>query len=259
MTHGQYILDRWMVGVIEAICLKHGIDYRSYSDDWLLELSHKGIVRRVFGYKFSINDAAATAIAGDKVATYQLLHAHGISAVEHRLVRTKASESTDWAEGFSELVVKPLDGTSGHGVGLLASPTHVPGYIQKHQAIAAWAVSPYQQIQSERRFIILDGELICQYQKSPIEIHGLKMFNLGLGATVLHNEATDLETKLAVRAVNALGLRLAAVDIILTPEGYKVLEVNDGIMMENYMRQSEENKKQATNIYESIILALFSA
>lgn len=258
MQQGQYILDRWMVDIIKGICSKSGIACKSYSDDWVLELSTQSATSRVFGYKFDLNRAAATAIAGDKVATYQLLDANNVPAVEHRLVRTKASESTGWETGLEKVVAKPLDGTSGHGIALLPSPKNVPMYIEQHPYIAAWAISPYEQIQTERRFILLDDDVLCQYEKLPVPVRGLPMFNLGLGATAEHSMADSHETMLAKRALSVTGLRLAAVDIVNTPEGYKVLEVNDGIMMENYMRQSDSNKEEAIKVYATIVKALFT-
>lgn len=257
MQQGQYILDRWMVGIIEDICRERGIVCTSYSDDWVLELTKGDIKTRVFGYKFDLNDAATTAIAGDKVATYQLLQANDVPAVDHRLVRTKASENSGWETGLNRVVVKPLEGTSGHGISMLDSPESVPAYIEEHPSIAAWAVAPYEEIQTERRFIMLDGEILCQYEKIPVEINSLRMFNLGLGAIAKHSEAASDELRLATHALEVTGLRLAAVDVIKTPAGYKILEVNDGIMMENYMRQSPLNKEEATKVYTAIIDALF--
>lgn len=258
MQYGQFILDRWMVGIIQGICKAEGISVSSYSDDWVLELTKGSTKRKIFGYKFGLNDAATTAIAGDKVATYQLLAAHSISAVEHRLIRTKASQSTGWEEGLTQVVVKPLDGTSGHGIARLDSPAGVAAYIDNHPYIAAWAVAPYQEILSERRFILLDGDVLCQYEKLPVVIDGLRMFNLGLGATAEHTKADPAETALAQQALGVSGLRLAAVDIILTAEGYKVLEINDGIMMENYMRQKALHKERSIEAYTAIIKALFT-
>lgn len=257
MQQGQYILDRWMVDIIKDICRDNVITCKSYSEDWVLELVKGDAKTRIFGYKFGLNDAAATAIAGDKVATSQLLNTNNVPAVEHRLVRTKASESTGWEVGLHQIVVKPLDGTSGHGVALLKSPEDVPAYIKQHPYIAAWAVSPFEDIQSERRFIMLDGEVLCQYEKSPVVLGDLRMFNLGLGATAKHTDASAEETDLAKRALEVTGLRVAAVDVIRTAGGYKVLEVNDGIMMENYMRQAAYNKEQTIKVYAAIVAALF--
>ena len=258
MQHGQFIVDRWMVGIIRAISQLHGITCVSYSDDWVLELKKDSRFGQIFGYKFSLNNAASTAIAGDKVATYQLLKAHDIPAVEHRLIRTKATQNTDWDKGLGQVVIKPLDGTSGHAVRLLHSSDEAPEYIAKNPAIAAWTIAPYEEIQTERRFILLDGKILCQYEKKPVLINDLLMFNLGLGAKAVLTDYAPEESNLAIRALQAIGLRLAAVDVVLTASGYNVLEINDGIMMENYMRQSEANKNIATQVYDQIICTMLA-
>ena len=106
---------------------------------------------------------------------------------------------------------------------------------------------------------MLDGRVIAAYQKQPVVHDGLPMFNLGLGAIGVEVVPLDEVKSLAVNAMNALGLRLAAVDIVVLADGtYKVLEVNDGIMMENYMRQSQTNKKHAETIYGMIIDAMMT-
>lgn len=258
MSSGQYILNRWMVSLIQEISIRNNISFTSYSDDWLIELSKSDQVHRIFGYKFDINDSVASAIAGDKVASYQLLQNADVAAVGHRLVRTKAGDYSDWSKDLTQIVIKPLDGTSGHGVALLQNTSQVGAYIASRPTIASWAVSAFQNIDQERRLIVLDGAVICTYEKQPITINGLKMFNLGLGATAVLSPSSDDIDQLAISAVNALGLRLAAVDIVQVEGDYKVLEVNDGIMMENFMRQSDEYKQIGTEVYRQIILALFN-
>lgn len=257
MVVGQYILDRWMIGLVRSICHDYQITFRSYSDDWILELEKNGVTRRIFGYKFDLNGSAASSITADKVAAFQILAQNGIPAVEHRLVRTKAGEYESWSAGLGRVVIKPLDGTSGHAVRLLDSIDKVDEYISSHSNIAAWAASPYQEISSERRFIVLDGKVLYQYEKLPVTLEGLRMFNLGLGAQAHESESTNEENLLAKAALHSLGLRLAAVDVIKVGSTYKILEVNDGIMMENFMRQKNQNKAIAQSVYEQIILSHF--
>src|SRR5690606_29180310 len=114
-------------------------------------------------------------------------------------------------------------------------------------------------IEREIRVVLLDGELLIVYEKQAVVIDGLKMFNLGMGA-VPHNIEPDKElVELALRAQSALGLRLSAVDIIETVTGeWKVLEVNSGFMMENYLRASAENRRQTVEAYEKIVDAVMA-
>ena len=64
---------------------------------------------------------------------------------------------------------------------------------------------------------------------------------------------------MAGQVMRALSLRLAAVDIVRTDDGeLRVLEVNDGIMLENYALQSAGYKDRATAVYDAVVTALFS-
>lgn len=258
MQSGEYITDRLLPNIVRDIGARQAISVRSFSDDWLLELTKGDVTRHIVGYKFGLNDSATAATTQDKVAAYLLMNAHSVSAVEHRLVRTKASEHSSWYEQtWPRLVVKPLTGTSGHGVRLFDSPSEAANWIEA-QGIEAWAVSPYLEIQAETRLIMLDSEPLLAYTKQPVMIHGLAMFNLGKGA-VPHDITPDHAlVTLARNAQRALGLRLAAVDIVtLTTGEQMVLEVNDGLMMEHYARVSPENFTTTVRVYESVIRALY--
>ena len=88
------------------------------------------------------------------------------------------------------------------------------------------------------------------------------MFNLGYGAVAA--DVTDSAllaelTDLAERTMQATALRLAAVDIVRTAAGeLRVLEVNDGIMLESYLRQSPEFKNRAVTVYDAVVEAMFA-
>ena len=254
MQDGEFIIDRWMVGMLRDICQARGITFAAYSDDWLLELRAGDKVRRVLGYRFHLNDSVAASIAQDKVATYQALAKAGIPAVTHVLVRTKISHADRQAmAGWQKIVVKPLVGTSGHGVQLFTSVDEAADHIEQ-SSILAWAAAPFVDIQREVRVIMLDGMPLLTYEKRPVMIRGLKMFNLGLGATPKDIKPSDELVSLAKNSQHELGLRLATVDIVEDVDGnVRVMEVNDSIMMEHYARYSLENKQRAIDTYSAIV------
>jgi glutathione synthase/RimK-type ligase-like ATP-grasp enzyme len=259
MQDGEYILDRWMVTMLRDICESRGISFRSYSDDWLLEFEHNSVVSRVLGYRFDLNSSVAGSIAQDKVATYQLLSNAGIDAVPHALVRTKISEvDREVMSRWDQVVIKHLTGAGGHGVRLYDNIGNAISHIEQ-SGVAGWAVSPFIGINREIRIILLDGELLLSYEKEPILLHGLKMFNLGLGAVPRNIEAGGGIVQLARKAQLALGLRLSTIDIVEKNSGeYTVLEVNDSISMEHYARYSEENRRIAEGVYAKIIDTIFN-
>ncbi len=236
------------------ICREHGIDLARFSGDWLLRLRRDKTTKFVIGYKFGINDAAAASIAQDKVATYELLAASGVPATAHYLARTKAASSSGWVVPVgNDFVAKPLAGTSGHSVRRFKDANEASEWM-KQSGIEAWAVSPFVNIKRETRLVILDGRVMVAYEKQPVELYGLRMFNFGKGAKANDIAASNAHITLAKQSMQALGLRLASVDIIEDGEGsLRVLEINDGIMMENYMRQSPENKQRAYEAYGAIV------
>lgn len=60
---------------------------------------------------------------------------------------------------------------------------------------------------------------------------------------------------LASRAVRALQVEVASVDIVVTPAGPKILEVNSGIMMESFARHHPDGRAMAYRFYDRILCA----
>ncbi len=257
MQSGEFITQRLMVEIIRGICAKRGIAFRTLSDDWVLELTKGGVMKRIIGYSFSLNDAASALIAKDKVATHLLLRQAGVPSVPHALLRPKVSDAQKRAiAGWSKIVVKPLDGTSGHGVKLVSGADAAVAWVES-TTIPAWAASPFIDIKREIRFILLDGQPLLVFEKQAVLLDGLKMFNLGQGAVPKDIVPSAELLGLAARAQAALGLRISAVDVIETAKGdYRVLEINSGFMMEHYMRVSEEHKARAIEVYTKVIDAM---
>lgn len=257
MQTGQYILHRQMVDIIREICAQRAIVFSSLSNGWLLELTKEGVTRRVLGYKFSLNDAVASSIAGDKVAAHVLLKRSGIPSVEHTLLRPPIADSQKQSlERWDTFVVKPLDGSGGHSVKRYSDAHKATEWIAS-TGHPAWAAAPFIDIVREIRLVLLDGRPLIVYEKQAVVIDGLKMFNLGLGATASDIVPDKALLALGAEAQSALGLRLSAVDIIETGAGERmVLEVNSGFMMENYIRISAEHRQRAAKAYAEIIDAV---
>ena len=85
--------------------------------------------------------------------------------------------------------------------------------------------------------------------------------NLGQGAKAV--PVRDEETRRAVGEIargvyEALGVRFASVDVVETAEGLKVLEINSGVMMENFAGQDETSRRIAKEIYRDAIRKMMS-
>ncbi len=260
MQSGEYILDRLLVRIVQSICRDQNITFHSYSASWILELTRGTVQKRICGYKFPLNDSAAATITQDKVAAYQVLTAGGVQAVEHILIRTKAT-SEHWPENEmpNGFVLKPLMGTSGHEVHAFMSMNDAKLAID-HTSIEAWALSPRLDIVRETRYVMLDNEVLVAYDKRPAHQDGLVMFNLSKGATPQVIQSEEVHKAIAQQAMTVLDLRMAAVDIIETSSGATmVLEVNDGFMMEYFARTSPEYEKIAYDVYRKIIAAMMDS
>lgn len=255
MAIGEFIIDRWMEGMIASICTELDIDHQVFSYGWVHRLE-KGDVRKfVCGYRFDLNAAASAGIANDKVAAYEVLQSQGVPAAEHFLVRkSPVSGAITWyGTPPDDMVVKPLDASGGLQIARVKTQGEAEEWIDTFSDFA-WAVSPFYDIKRECRIVMLDGEILLAYEKAGVVKDGLTFFNLGQGATATDITPNDTMHSLAYGAMDAIGLRLAAVDVIETADGeWRVLEVNSGFMMEHYMRQSDENRQKGYELYQKII------
>jgi len=267
MQTGPYIADRLMPRMVADYAGRSGVEFQSFSDEWVLKLKRGDTTRWIIGYKFDINRSAAGEVAQDKVATYAALRAADIDAVPHYLVRSLPRELIHIKElhdvlGDIPVVAKPLEGTSGRDVIRFGSLDDALAMIRE-SGEPAWAVSPHVDIQAEYRLIMLSGELLLMYEKTQPTFRGeLKLFNLSFGAIAADITGDSFRERLlaiAKEVMQATALSLAAVDVARLSDGsLRVLEVNDGISMEHYARQSDEYKKRATSVYDTIVAAMFA-
>lgn len=264
MKRGAYITDRLLPQFVREAAERRGIACVGMSDDWVLRLE-QGLKRHwVLGYQFDVNTAAASSIAQDKVATHLALKQAGVPSVEHVLLRSLLGEQfpvKELSKRFpGQFVIKPLEGTGGRDVLLVQNAQEAESVIAGSKELA-WAASPFLDIRAEYRVILLDGSPLVMYEKTePVTEHGLVYYNLGKGARpkeILTQDTKEILENLARQTCAALALRLASVDIIRVGQKLMVLEVNDGIMMENYARSSEQHNKNAALAYDAIVSAMF--
>jgi len=208
-----------------------------------------------------------TAIRMSKVATYQLLANNDIASVPHYLLSTVINPmiNTSMLEKLfkqhKSLVVKPLQGSRGNLVAKFGDRAGALKFIKNSQEIS-WVASPYIDIKRELRLVIFNGSIWLAYEKlDPKIIGNLKMFNVNLGAHVRNLEIGKLDRKikvLAKRSMDAIGLKLGAVDIILDDkENAYVLEINSGFSLEHYAQISPANRHNVLEFYKAVISSLF--
>lgn len=265
MQIGEVLQERVLPSMVRNACAGLGIQCHFFSDDWVAQLKRGDKVAWIFGYKFDINASAAASLAQDKVATHLALKAAGIPSVPHLLARTygmqmvSLTDMVDFLPEGNSVVIKPLNGTGGRGVQRCADAGQALAVIRDDPE-PAWTVSPYLDLIGETRLIMLDGAVLLAYEKHDPAVHdGMKFFNLCQGAKAVDIEPSPALHRMARQACAALSLRIAAVDLVRTASGEDlVLEVNDGIMTENYARRSPANAKRAQKVYEAIIARMMA-
>ena len=114
------------------------------------------------------------------------------------------------------------------------------------------AVSPFLEASAEIRIYMLDNEVLLAYQKN--RSTGDWRFNLGKGAKPeiisLVDETMILNTQ---NAFKSIGLRLGAVDFLIIKDGPIILEVNSGVMLNNFAARGLKQKDLAIQIYRKIL------
>ncbi len=176
-----------------------------------------------------LNPAGALRIAHDKAASLAALAAAGIPVPPTLCVVRDGPTSLGALPGAERpgqlFVVKPAAGSSGRGV------TVGIGRAEAERRAAAFAdgsgpvlVQPFLGGGIDRRLFIVGEAVVAAMERRPAP--GIGRGNLGYGAQAAAIEATSAETALALRAARALGLHVAAVDLLVEDLSPLVLEVN---------------------------------
>ena len=171
--------------LIAAAAAARGIKIDGYSQNWIKVLSKEGASRIVYGYKWSVNPAGSALTCSDKAAASDVMKAHKIPHIRHRLFLSPALG--DWApkEGSwpaihdyakkhgGDLVCKPKDGTGGEGISHVKTgrelETVVSEIFKKSNDVVLCA---FKKIVTEYRVIVLDGHVELIFRKSPAGVTG---------------------------------------------------------------------------------------
>jgi glutathione synthase/RimK-type ligase-like ATP-grasp enzyme len=268
-----YELDAWQahkkfVALIEDVCRERGVTLTWLSDHWVGVLERAGKTRLFQAYTFPINSASAVGIMRDKVSTYALLNHYNIPAAPHYLLRLPDNRDTSRVIAEAQtiaplpVVLKPNSGeSSGRDVFKATTIKELEEVIKdlatRRQTIA---LSPFLEISAEYRVILLDDKpkLVFEKKRTGNEWrHNLK--HGGKPVLVTDEKLNKTLVSLATKALNTLQGRLAAVDIIDTPDGYKVMEINSGIALSLFSESSPKNYQVAKALYSDIVEVTFAS
>ncbi len=177
--------DRFLVEALRSIAAERGIEFSSFSHDWIMRLRHNGITHFVYGYNFDFNPAAAASIANDKSALANVLEQHKIPHVEHTLflapnLSKYLGSGGNWSRaiGYAEsigypIVCKTNQGTRGNSVFKIHNQTELEAAFQKiHTSARGLSLSPFYSIEAEYRTIVLKDNVLLCYQKERPHVTG---------------------------------------------------------------------------------------
>jgi len=171
------------IELLKEICHEHGIQIHFFSGDWIATLeTARGTRACIYGYNFSINNAASSQICQDKNATSLILRSRGVASVQHELFLNpneplvsgliaasgSVSKILEFASKFKyRVVLKPVCGTGGNGVTRANNCKEVERAIlclfPKFHAIV---VSPFIDIRREIRVVVLYQQVRLVYEKN---------------------------------------------------------------------------------------------
>jgi glutathione synthase/RimK-type ligase-like ATP-grasp enzyme len=255
-----------MVQFLSKAASSNGWHYESLRGGWMHRLHDADATHYIIGYTFPHNSAVAARIAQDKVATSLVLEISAVPSVPHALVNTKgvdvgtARRIRRAALAVAELsangvVVKPVTGSDGRDVVAVSTTRQGMRALRRihasHGGLAA--ISPYLPIEREIRVIVLDGHALLAFEKLRMDDW---RHNLAFGAQPMALPLSDNPrlVALASAAIDALDLRLAAVDIVaLSSQELAVLEINDGIKLDTFAQYSTEYWNIAASVYDRIV------
>ncbi|MBS8225847.1 ATP-grasp domain-containing protein [Vannielia litorea] len=185
-----------------------------------------GRAHPVHGAALGLNGDAAARLAGDKDYAAKALGYAGVPVPEHVIVLAgrDAAPGLAWAaqEAGFPLWVKPNEGHGGEGVSRVADADALTAAMVPLRAAGRHVLLQAHVPGREFRVMVLEGRVVLAYERVGT---GGGPGNLSAGAMVRDGGPGPDAEALAVRAVEALGLRWGGVDVIVGEETV-VLEVN---------------------------------
>jgi ribosomal protein S6--L-glutamate ligase len=193
-------------------------------------------VARHFQYNgaFCLNDAVSIARTRDTLRSFQVLSNRKIPMP----ITGFATSPVDTADiinmvGGTPLIIKLLEGTQGKGVVLTKTRKTAESVINAFKSLNAnILVQEYiseSQGQKIRSFVI-DGKVAGSIQGQ--DIKGESVSNIHSDEIYSNIKLTTEERKIVVNSAKAMGLKVAAIDIIRSNTGPKVIAINSSPALE---------------------------
>ncbi len=247
--------------IISELADEQGLIHRTYSNNWIHEISNGSVQKIIIGLHFPLNSESSAGLARDKTATSILLSHYGVPVIPHILISLphryleghffSVVEEVEKLYGYP-LVVKPNTGAEGRKVELVQQRGELRAHIDEiHSTGVAAALAPFIPNAVEYRVVMLDMNALIILKKSPQK--GEWRHNLTRGASASLDIPSAVKSRLlaiAQKTMGVMGLRVASVDILMNEKaGYQVLEVNSSISLLHFAKHNEEFYQKAKAVY----------
>ncbi len=178
------------------------------------------LISCLYGAKFVVNDPWAMIKSRDKYTSILELRKKGIPTPKTYLARTRA-ELVERIQELGEVVLKPLSGSLGFGIMRVEEETIFYKLSSLPFNFEIVVQEYLEKVRDVRVLVLGEKALGAMYRVSPTNF----VSNFAQGAEV-DPAPKELYEELAVKASKALGLEYSGVDLVETPRGPVVLEVN---------------------------------
>ena len=189
----------------------------------------------------TINDSAAALVADDKVATSLALAAAGVPTLRTFVAFDVHSALAVLDEIGYPAVIKPVTGSWGRLLAKVNTPETARSLLEHKRALGSYhhAVFYIQEYVEKpgrdlRIFIVGDRVIAASYRAAE---HWVT--NVARGAVSYRCPITPDISALSLRAAAAIGVEIAGVDLVETPDGLKVIEVNTGAEFKGLMKTTD--------------------
>ena len=164
------------VKIINEICAEEGIKLSSYSYDWAFCLRKDQKRAFILGYQFGLNPSSVQQVCNDKNIASEVLKEEDIPSVYHACFMAPSmlqytGGKGSWKALLAELekgtlVCKDNYGTGGNLVFKVRTQAELEQAASDiYKSSEAMAVCRYEDIQSEYRLVVLDGEIPLPFQR----------------------------------------------------------------------------------------------
>lgn len=261
------ILSRPYLEMIKNSVRKENIFFKEIASDYLHHVIKDEKFFVMYDVEIGLNNSSSSKLATSKSATFDVLNQANIPAVEHFFLINNESRfcKTDPFAAAHELftkfgknvVLKPDNGRQGHHVFLINKTSQLKEKLHFLYSIGNnAALSPYYDSALEYRVVILCGipRIFLAKEKRNSWKHNLVN---GAMPKEVDSEKIPMLAELAKQSATALQLEFCSVDILETAAGLKILEVNEQVMLDEYLKKTSYNQKAVSELYRDAILQRF--